>query len=152
MSNKIKITVVGSGYVGMSLAVLLSQKNDVTILEIDKKRVELVNNKQSTVQDSDIQEFLNRRKLNLEATTDKEMAYNNSKFIIVATPTNYDTKTKKFDTSSVDSVISDAIKHNNDALIVIKSTLPVGHTKLLQKKYQTERIVFSPEFLREGKH
>ena len=147
MSNKIKITVVGSGYVGMSLAVLLSQKNDVTILEIDKKRVELVNNKQSTVQDSDIQEFLNRRKLNLEATTDKEMAYNNSKFIIVATPTNYDTKTKKFDTSSVDSVISDAIKHNNDALIVIKSTLPVGHTKLLQKKYQTERIVFSPEFL-----
>ena len=122
MSNKIKITVVGSGYVGMSLAVLLSQKNDVTILEIDKKRVELVNNKQSTVQDSDIQEFLNRRKLNLEATTDKEMAYNNSKFIIVATPTNYDTKTKKFDTSSVDSVISVAIKHNNYALIVIKST------------------------------
>ena len=146
LSNKIKITVVGSGYVGMSLAVLLSQKNDVTILEIDKKRVELVNNKQSTVQDSDIQEFLNRRKLNLEATTDKEMAYNNSKFIIVATPTNYDTKTKKFDTSSVDSVISDAIKHNNDALIVIKSTLPVGHTKLLQKKYQTERIVFLLSF------
>ena len=152
MANKrYKITVAGSGYVGMSLGVLLAQKHDVTVFDIDHHRVKKINEKKSTVADDDLIDFLKNKKLSIEATLDKEKAYHDSDFIIVATPTDYDSVTNHFDTSSVDGVIQDAIKYSNHALIVIKSTIPVGHTKSLQIKYDTENIIFSPEFLREGK-
>ena len=145
-----KITVVGSGYVGMSLAVLFAQHNDVIILDIDSTRVAKINAKQSTIADSEIESFLANRKLSLVATTDKQLAYKDARFIVVATPTNYDPDTNRFDTSSVDSVVSDALSINTNALLVIKSTIPVGHTKRLQQKYSTNQVIFSPEFLREG--
>ena len=151
MTNKIKITVVGSGYVGMSLAVLLAQYNAVTILDIDPERVEKVNNKESTVADADIEEFLSEKALSLSATLNEEAAYNGSSFVIVATPTNYDPETNRFDTSSVDSVVKNALELNSDALVVIKSTIPIGHTKSLQEKFHSNRVIFSPEFLREGR-
>jgi UDPglucose 6-dehydrogenase len=141
---------VGSGYVGMSLAVLLAQHNDVVVLDVDASRVEKVNNKQSTVADAEIEAFLAKKELSLIATLDKQAAYEGASFVVVATPTNYDPDTNRFDTSSVDSVVSDALELNSDALVVIKSTIPVGHTKSLQQKHQTERVIFSPEFLREG--
>ena len=150
MINKTKITVVGSGYVGMSLAVLLSQNNEVTVLDIDSARVDKINNKFSTVADSEIELFLSEKELSITATTDKKIAYEGASFVIVATPTNYDTKNDYFDTSSVDDVVGDALELNKQAYVVIKSTIPVGHTKLLQEKYATNRIIFSPEFLREG--
>ena len=150
MNEKIKITVVGSGYVGMSLAVLFAQNNDVTILEIDSKKVDAVNNMQSTIVDSDIDDLLSKSKLSLSATLDKESAYKNANFIVVATSTNYDPANNRFDTSSVDKVVKDALSLNANAAIVIKSTTPVGYTKSLQEKYHTERVFFSPEFLREG--
>ncbi len=150
MNEKIKITVVGSGYVGMSLAVLLAQHNDVTILEVDSHKVDDVNNRKSTIVDPDIDYLLKKKKLCLSATLDKNIAYKNASFIIVATPTNYDTASNRFDTSSVDTVIQDAICLNTNAAIVIKSTIPVGYTKSLQEKYHTDRVFFSPEFLREG--
>lgn len=149
--DKIKITVVGSGYVGMSLAVLLSQHNDVTVLDVDATRVDKVNNKQSTVTDSEIENFLTKKDLNLSATLDKKSAYKGANFVVVATPTDYKPDTNRFDTSSVDSVVSDALEQNSHAFIVIKSTIPVGHTELLQQKHATNRIIFSPEFLREGR-
>ena len=145
-----KITVVGSGYVGMSLSVLLAQHNDVTVLDIDPLRVKLINANQSPVADNDIKGFLVNKKLTLRATINKKDAYVDANFIIIATPTDYDPSTNKFDTSSVDSVVKDALQVNQEALIVIKSTIPVGHTRLLQDKYTTNRVVFSPEFLREG--
>ncbi len=148
--NKIKITVVGSGYVGMSIAVLLAQHNDVVVLDVDEDRVDKVNNKQSTVADNEIEAFLNKKDLNISATLDKHSAYDGASFVVVATPTNYDPNTDSFDTSSLDSVISDAIKINSDAIVIIKSTIPVGHSKSLQEKHGTEHIIFSPEFLREG--
>lgn len=147
---KEKITIVGSGYVGMSLSVLFAQHNEVVILDTDPVRVEKVNKMQSTVKDKDIQNILKNNKLNLSATLEKDLAYQESKFIVVATPTNYDPKNNFFDTSSVDEVVSDALKFNPDALIIIKSTLPIGHTHFLQKTHDTDRIIFSPEFLREG--
>jgi UDPglucose 6-dehydrogenase len=150
LTNKTKITVVGSGYVGMSLAVLLAQHNDVVVLDVDASRVEKVNNKQSTVADAEIEAFLAEKELSLTATLDKQAAYKGASFVVVATPTNYDPDTNRFDTSSVDSVVIDALELNADALIVIKSTIPVGHTKSLQKKHSTDRVIFSPEFLREG--
>ena len=150
MVKKIKITVVGSGYVGMSLSVLLAQHNDVTVLDIDATRVAKINNKESTVADPDIELFLTEKSLSLIATLDKQVAYEGASFIIVATPTNYDSNTNRFDTSSVDTVVEDALKLNVEALVVIKSTIPVGHTKSLQEKFGSERVVFSPEFLREG--
>ena len=150
MINKTKITVVGSGYVGMSLAVLLSQNNEVTVLDIDSARVDKINNKLSTVADAEIELFLSEKDLSITATTDKKIAYEGASFVIVATPTNYDTVNNYFDTSSVDDVVGDALKLNKQAYVVIKSTIPVGHTKLLQEKYATNRIIFSPEFLREG--
>lgn len=148
--NKIKITVVGSGYVGMSLAVLLAQKNNVVVLDIDSERVKKINSNQSTVADEEIESFLQDKTLELTATLDKNIAYKDANFIIVATPTNYDPQANSFDTSAVDGVVSDAIKLNQDALIVIKSTVPVGHTKSLQETHKSNRIIFSPEFLREG--
>ena len=150
MAKRIKITVVGSGYVGMSLSVLLAQHNDVTVLDIDAERVGKINNKQSTVADTEIESFLAEKSLSLKATLDKQSAYKGACFIIVATPTNYDANTNCFDTSSVDTVVEDALKLNLDALVVIKSTIPVGHTKSLQEKFGSDRVVFSPEFLREG--
>ena len=150
MANKTKITVVGSGYVGMSLSVLLAQHNDVTVLDIDATRVDKINNRQSTVADTEIESFLTEKSLSLSATLDKEAAYQDASFIIVATPTNYDSETNCFDTSSVDTVVEEALRLNKEALVIIKSTIPVGHTKLLQEKFGTTRVVFSPEFLREG--
>ena len=141
---------MGSGYVGMSLAVLLAQHNDVVVLDVDASRVEKVNNKQSTVADAEIEAFLSEKELSLTATLDKQAAYKGACFVVVATPTNYDTDTNRFDTSSVDSVVSDTLELNSDALVVIKSTIPVGHTKSLQEKHATDRVIFSPEFLREG--
>jgi len=150
LTSKTKITVVGSGYVGMSLAVLLAQYNDVVVLDVDPARVDRVNNKQSTVADIEIESFLAKKELSLTATLDKQAAYKDASFVVVATPTNYDTDTNRFDTSSVDGVVSDVLELNADALVVIKSTIPVGHTKSLQEKFETDRVVFSPEFLREG--
>ena len=150
MVDTVKITVVGSGYVGLSLAVLLAQHNDVTVLDIDGSQVDKVNSKQSTVVDNEIESFLTKKELSLFATLDKQIAYKDASFIVVATPTNYDPDTNRFDTSSVDSVVDDALSINTKALIVIKSTIPVGHTKRLQQKHQTNRVIFSPEFLREG--
>lgn len=151
MDKKIKITVVGSGYVGMSLSVLLAQYNDVTVLDIDEERVNRINNKQSTVLDVEIDEFLSKKQLHLSATLDKQSAYNGASFVIVATPTNYDDVTNSFDTRSVDISVEDALRLNPDAFVIIKSTIPVGHTKSLQEKFGSERVIFSPEFLREGK-
>jgi UDPglucose 6-dehydrogenase len=150
LTHKTKITVVGSGYVGMSLAVLLAQHNDVVVLDVDASRVDRVNNKQSTVADAEIEAFLADKELSLTATLEKQVAYEGANFVVVATPTNYDLDTNRFDTSSVDSVVSDALELNSDALVVIKSTIPVGHTKSLQEKHNTDRVIFSPEFLREG--
>jgi len=148
--KKTKITVVGSGYVGMSLAVLLAQYNDVTVLDVDPIRVNKINNKQSTISDFEIESFLDERPLSLAATLDKGESYRDASFIIVATPTSYDADTNRFDTSSVDSVVGDALQFNQNALIIIKSTIPVGHTKSLQEKFSTDRVICSPEFLREG--
>ena len=148
--KKIKITIVGSGYVGMSLGVLLAQKNEVTILDIDSSRVDKINKKQSTVSDSQIEAFLAKKNIELTATLDKKTAYDNASFIIVATPTDYDPVINQFDTESVDTVVKDASELNKEALIIIKSTIPIGHTKSLQDKHSTKRIIFSPEFLREG--
>ena len=135
---------------GLSLAVLLAQKNDVVVLDIDAVRVDEVNNKHSTVADDEIETFLAEKDLSLTATLDKQAAYKGASFVVVATPTNYDSDTNRFDTGSVDRVVSDALDLNADALVVIKSTIPVGHTKSLQQKHATERVIFSPEFLREG--
>jgi UDPglucose 6-dehydrogenase len=136
--------------VGMSLSVLLAQHNDVTVLDIDATRVDKINNRQSTVADTEIESFLVEKSLSLTATLDKQAAYKGAYFIIVATPTNYDANTNRFDTSFVDTVVEDALKLNLDALVVIKSTIPVGHTKSLQEKFESGRVIFSPEFLREG--
>ncbi|MDA9559804.1 nucleotide sugar dehydrogenase [Porticoccaceae bacterium] len=145
-----KITVVGSGYVGMSLSVLLAQHNDVTVLDIDATRVYKINNKQSTVADTEIELFLAEKSLSLTATLDRQVAYEGASFIIVATPTNYNADSNRFDTRSVDTVVEDALCLNQDALVVIKSTIPVGHTQSLKEKFKTDRVIFSPEFLREG--
>lgn len=150
MSEKVKVTVVGSGYVGMSLAVLLAQHNDVTVLDIDPQRVDQINCRESTVADTDIEAFLRDRELSLRATLDKQAAYVGANFVLVATPTNYDPDTNQFDTSSVDIVVDEALTFASGALVVIKSTVPVGHTRSLQVLHSTGRVVFSPEFLREG--
>ena len=150
MSEKVKVTVVGSGYVGMSLAVLLAQHNTVTVLDIDPVRVDQVNRRESTVADPDIEAFLRDRDLCLRATLDKQAAYAHADFVVVATPTNYDPGTNQFDTSSVDIVVDEALALAVGALIIIKSTVPVGHTRSLQDAFRTKNVIFSPEFLREG--
>ncbi|MDC0131476.1 nucleotide sugar dehydrogenase [Alphaproteobacteria bacterium] len=150
MSGKYKITVVGTGYVGMSMAVLLAQHNQVTALDTDAARVDRINQRQSTVADAEIEHYLAVKDLSLTATLAPDEAYEDCDFIIVATPTDYDPETNYFDTSSVEAVISDALAHNQTAMIIIKSTVPVGFTKSMKEKLGTERIVFSPEFLREG--
>lgn len=135
----------------MSLSVLFAQNHEVVVLDIDPKRVSKINNSKSTVSDHEIDKFFDEKQLNISATLDKNQAYKGADFIVVATPTNYDSDTNRFDTDSVESVISDALEINSSALIVIKSTIPVGYTKFLKQKYKTEKLVFSPEFLREGK-
>lgn len=135
----------------MSLAVLLAQKNYVVVHDIDEDRINKINNKESTILDQDIDIFLKEKKLSLEGTLDPIAAYKDADFIIIATPTNFDLKKNAFDTSSVDGVVSKVRKHNKNALIVIKSTIPIGHTNKLQRKFHNENIIFSPEFLREGK-
>ena len=149
--KKIKFTVVGCGYVGLSLSILLARDNEVTILEIDKEKVKKINNRNSPITDPDIESFLKNKKISLKATSNKSAAYKNVDFAIVATPTDYDPVTNKFNTASVESVVDDILGHNTESIIVIKSTVPVGFTNYLREKFQTKKIFFSPEFLREGK-
>ena len=146
-----KIAVAGTGYVGMSIATLLSQKNEVVALDIIKEKVDKINNKISPIQDSEIEEYLANHKLNLTATTDPAKAYKDADYIIIAAPTNYDSETDRFDTSSVESVIDSILSINTEAMIVIKSTIPVGFTKKIRKEKKSDNIIFSPEFLRESK-
>jgi len=145
-----KIAIAGIGYVGLSNAILLAQNNEVVAVDLDSSRVDLLNNKLSTVEDQEASNYLANKELNLKATTDKTEAYENANFIIVATPTDYDPETNYFDTRSVEAVVSDALKINKEAFIVIKSTVPVGFTATLKEKHNTKNILFSPEFLREG--
>ena len=146
-----KVTVVGTGYVGMSLAVLLSEAHKVVALDIDEARVAAINAGRSTVIDAEIEIFLAERQLQLTATTDKHAAYADADFVIIATPTDYDPETNYFNTDSVETVIGDVLAHNASATIMIKSTVPVGFTADMKEKFSTDRIVFSPEFLREGR-
>lgn len=146
-----KFVVTGAGYVGMSNAVLLAQYNEVVILDVNHDRVDLINNRVSPVVDADIQSWLSNSKLNLTATVDKAQAYSSVDFVIVATPTDYDPETNYFDTSSVETVISNVVDINPDVTIVIKSTVPVGFTEEIKRKFNFDKIIFSPEFLREGK-
>lgn len=146
-----KIAVAGTGYVGLSLAVLLAQKNQVTAVDIIPEKVDLINNRKSPIQDEYIEKYLAEKELNLVATTDGESAYKDAEFVIVAAPTNYDSKKNFFDTSAVESVIKLVMKVNPEAVMVIKSTIPVGYTESVRKKYNTDKIIFSPEFLRESK-
>ena len=151
MDYKFKITVVGTGYVGMSMAVLMAKKHDVIALDIDEARVSAINNGKSTVVDIEIQKRLDEENLSLRATLNQREAYANADFIVVATPTNYDPVTNYFVTSTVENVIGAVIEANSTALIIIKSTVPVGFTVSMREKFGCERIIFSPEFLREGK-
>lgn len=146
-----KIAVAGTGYVGLSLAVLLAQHNYVTAVDIIAEKVEMINNKKSPIQDDYIEDYLANCTLNLIATLDGESAYKDAEFVIVAAPTNYDAKRNYFDTSAVESVIEEVLKVNKDAIMIIKSTIPVGYTESIRKKYNTKNIIFSPEFLRESK-
>lgn len=146
-----KIAVAGTGYVGLSLAVLLAQHNQVTAVDIVPEKVGWINKKQSPIQDDYIENYLANKPLNLTATLDAEVAYSNADFVVIATPTNYDSKKNFFDTSAVEDVIKQVIKYNPDAIMVIKSTIPVGFTKSVREKYHCDNIIFSPEFLRESK-
>lgn len=146
-----KIAVAGTGYVGLSIAVLLSQHNKVTAVDIIPEKVEMINNKKSPIQDKEIEEYLAQKELDLVATLDAESAYSDADFIVIATPTNYDPTKNYFDTSSVENVIETVMKYNDKAYMIIKSTIPVGYTESARKKYNTDRILFSPEFLRESK-
>ena len=146
-----KIAVAGTGYVGLSLAVLLAQNNQVTAVDIIPEKVELINHRKSPIQDDYIEKYLAEKELDLRATTDGAIAYKDAEFVIIAAPTNYDSKKNFFDTSAVESVIELVMKVNPEAIMVIKSTIPVGFTKSVRKKYNTDKIIFSPEFLRESK-
>lgn len=146
-----KIAVAGTGYVGLSMAVLLSQNNSVTAVDINPEKVELINNKKSPIVDKEIEEYLSSKTLNLLATTDGDSAYCDADFVIISTPTNYDPKKNYFDTSSVESVIEQVISVNPDAIMIIKSTVPVGYTESVREKFSCDNILFSPEFLREGR-
>lgn len=146
-----KIAVAGTGYVGLSISVLLAQSNEVTAVDIIQEKVDMINNGKSPIVDKEIEDYLQSKKLNLTATTDAETAYGNADFVVISTPTNYDPKLNFFDTTSVESVIEIVMKVNPQAVMVIKSTVPVGYTENIKKKYNCDRIMFSPEFLREGR-
>lgn len=146
-----KIAVAGTGYVGLSLATLLSQHNEVTAVDIISEKVDLINKGISPIQDKEISDFLANKQLDLKATINGKEAYRTADFIVIATPTNYDTETNHFDTSAVESVIQEVLETNPQALMIVKSTIPVGFTSFAKEKYGTENIIFSPEFLREGK-
>lgn len=145
-----KIAVAGTGYVGLSISVLLAQSNEVTAVDIIKDKVDMINKGISPIVDDEINDYLKNKKLNLIATTDAEKAYKDAEFVIISTPTNYDPKLNFFDTSSVESVIELVMKVNPDAVIIIKSTVPVGYTESIREKFGSIKIMFSPEFLREG--
>lgn len=146
-----KIAVAGTGYVGLSIATLLSQKNEVVALDVIPEKVEMINNRISPIKDKEIEEFFKTKELNLKATLDYKEAFEGAKFIVISTPTNYDDELNHFDTSSVEDIIQKAISMNIDATMVIKSTIPVGFVENMKKKYNIDNIMFSPEFLREGK-
>lgn len=145
-----KIAVAGTGYVGLSLATLLSQKNEVVALDIILEKVEMINNRISPIKDKEIEDFFKNKKLDLRATLDYKDAFQNAKFIIISTPTNYDEKLNYFDTSSVEDIVEKVISMNLNTTMVIKSTIPVGYVESIKKKYNIDNIIFSPEFLREG--
>lgn len=146
-----KITVVGMGYVGLSNAILLAQNNQVVALEIDKEKVDLINNGKSTIQDTEIERFLAERKLNMYATGNSEEAYISAEIIVICTPTDYDESIGYFDTSSIETVYEELVKYNSEATVIIRSTVPIGYIESLREKYDTDRIIFIPEFLREGR-
>lgn len=146
-----KIAVAGTGYVGLSLATLLAQHNKVVAVDVVQEKVDLINNKKSPIQDNEIEDFLAHKELNLVATIDGEAAYKDADLVIIATPTNYDSKLNFFDTKFVEQVIELVLKVNPNAVMIIKSTIPVGYTKSVREKYNTKNIIFAPEFLRESK-
>lgn len=150
MSNY-KIAIAGTGYVGLSLAILLAQHNTVTAVDIIPEKVDLINQKKSPIQDDYIEKYLAEKELGLTATLDGKAAYSTADFVIIAAPTNYDSKTQHFDTSAVEDVIRLVIENNPDAIMVIKSTIPVGYTASVREKFHCDNIIFSPEFLRESK-
>ena len=151
INQKYNIAVAGTGYVGLSIAILLAQHHHVTTVDIIPEKVELINNHKSPIQDDYIEDYLSNKNLDLVATLDGEKAYKDADFVIIATPTNYDSRKNFFDCSAVESVIKLVLKVNPDATMVIKSTIPVGYTTSVRKKYHTKNIIFSPEFLRESK-
>ena len=148
---KMKIAVAGTGYVGLSIAILLAQHHDVMALDIIKEKVDKINQHISPIQDEEIEDFLKNKRLNLKATLNKEEAFKDADFVVISTPTNYDEQKNYFDTSSVEDAIESVLKINPNAMIVIKSTIPVGYTEATRKKYGIDNLMFSPEFLREGK-
>lgn len=151
MDKKFKIAVAGTGYVGLSIAILLAQNHKVVAIDIVPEKVDLINNKKSPIQDEYIEKYLLEKKLDLIVTLDAELAYKDADFVVIAAPTNYDSKKNFFDTSAVENVIELVMKYNPNTIMVIKSTIPVGYVESIRKKYNTENILFSPEFLRESK-
>lgn len=151
MKSKIKIAVAGTGYVGLSIATLLSQHHEVVAVDVIKEKVDLINNRQSPIQDDYIEKYLAEKELHLTATLDGEKAYRDADFVVIATPTNYDSMRNYFDTTHVEEVIEQVMRVNSKAIMVIKSTIPVGYTESVRQKFNCENIIFAPEFLRESK-